>query len=187
MTLEQFLNRLLLTPLAPSELPPLGIPSAVTLVVRQQQQHAELLLSRRSGALRHHPHQICFPGGRQDAGDENLWATAERECEEELGISRGRLNYVARLPAHLTRSGYAVQPYVATLNDSCPLRHQRDEVSEAFWLPLAPLLEHRRYAKVALDAQPLPLIFLPTHHGLIWGVTAAILYRLARRLNPPTA
>ena len=111
MTLEQFLNRLLLTPLAPGELPPLGIPSAVALVVRQQQQHAELLLSRRSGALRHHPHQICFPGGRQDAADCDLWTTAERECEEELGISRGRLNCVARLPAHLTRSGYVFQPY----------------------------------------------------------------------------
>lgn len=184
MTLDHFLCRLLLTPLARNEMPSRGIPSAVVLVLRERRHQVEILLSRRSGGLRHHPHQICFPGGRHDSDDNNLWQTAERECEEELGISQGRLTCIARLPPHYTRSGYAVQPFVATLGESCPIRHQPDEVSEAFWLPLAPLLKRERYAKLQLDALPLPLIFLPTSNGLIWGVTAAILYRLARRLHP---
>ncbi len=183
MDLNQFLNRLLLTPLAPAAQPLPGQPAAVVLVVREQAGLAEVLLSRRAGHLRHHPHQICFPGGRQDDSDNSLWATAVRECHEELGLQPDELGCIARLPPHHTRSGYAVHPFIAHHKGDGALRQQQSEVSDAFWLPLQLLLNSQRYHKVALTELPLPLIFLPTSHGLIWGVTAAILYRLARRLG----
>lgn len=181
VNLDQFLNRLLLTPLAPAAQSLPGQPAAVALVVRERAGLAELLLSRRAGHLRHHPHQICFPGGRQDGSDGTLWATAVRECHEELGLEA--LSCIARLPPHHTRSGYAVHPFIASHAGEGTLRQQQSEVSDAFWLPLQLLLNSQRYHKVALAELPLPLIFLPTSHGLIWGVTAAILYRLARRLG----
>lgn len=181
MDLNQFLNRLLLTPLASAEQPLPGQPAAVVLVVRERGGLAELLLSRRAGHLRHHPHQICFPGGRRDGSDGCLWATALRECHEELGLDG--LNYIAHLPPHHTQSGYAVHPFVASHTGDAVLRHQQTEVSDAFWLPLQLLLNSQRYHKVTLVNLPLPLIFLPTSYGLIWGMTAAILYRLARRLG----
>lgn len=183
MDLNQFLNRLLLTPLAPTAQPLPGQPAAVVLVVRERAGLAEVLLSRRAGHLRHHPHQICFPGGRQDDSDNSLWATAVRECDEELGLKPEALACVARLPPQHTRSGYAVQPFIACHRGDGTLRQQQSEVSDAFWLPLQLLLNSQRYHKVVLTELPLPLIFLPTSHGLIWGVTAAILYRLARRLG----
>ena len=104
MNLSQFLNRLLLTPLASANHSLPGQPAAVVLVVREQAGLVEVLLSRRAGHLRHHPHQICFPGGRQDQADDDLWATAVRECHEELGIEPDELRCIARLPAHHTPS-----------------------------------------------------------------------------------
>ena len=45
-----------------------------------------LVLTKRSNKLRHHPGEICFPGGIWENQDENLYATALRELNEELGI-----------------------------------------------------------------------------------------------------
>ncbi len=39
---------------------------------------AELILTKRSSGLKHHPGQIAFPGGKQDEGDTNVIAAALR-------------------------------------------------------------------------------------------------------------
>ena len=43
-----------------------------------------VLLTRRSPTMRHHAHEISFPGGRRDDTDPDLWSTALREAEEEV-------------------------------------------------------------------------------------------------------
>ncbi|MDT8326990.1 MAG: CoA pyrophosphatase, partial [Roseovarius sp.] len=36
---------------------------------------ARVILTKRSSALKHHPGQIAFPGGKQDLGDVDITAT----------------------------------------------------------------------------------------------------------------
>src|SRR6218665_3706677 len=46
----------------------------------------DVLLTRRSETMRHHPGQIAFPGGGVEAQDDGLAATALREANEETGL-----------------------------------------------------------------------------------------------------
>src|SRR5690606_21465694 len=47
----------------------------------------DLLLTRRSDTMRHHPGQIAFPGGGAEAVDEgDATRTALREAQEETGL-----------------------------------------------------------------------------------------------------
>jgi 8-oxo-dGTP pyrophosphatase MutT (NUDIX family) len=48
---------------------------------------AQVVLTRRSKALRSHSGEVSFPGGRQEPGEE-LWVTALREAEEEIALCR---------------------------------------------------------------------------------------------------
>ena len=184
MRLTDFTSRLALTPLSQPLWPSRGVPAAVLLVLREEKGRAQVLMTRRSGVVRHHPHQICFPGGRRDPGDNSLWQTAVRECQEELGLDQEAIVHFASLPPHLTLSGYALMPFIGLLQRPFCLCCQPDEVVETFWLDLAVALNHRRYHKLHLPELAMPMLFLPTPHGLVWGVTAAILYRLARRMAP---
>ena len=45
----------------------------------------------------HHGGQLAFPGGRVDADDESLVATALREAEEEIGLDPSVVEIVAEL------------------------------------------------------------------------------------------
>ena len=75
---------------------------------------AEVILQQRPTSMREHPGEISLPGGRQDAADADLTATALREAHEELGIEDPRvLGLLSSYP--LYTSDYRLHPTVALL------------------------------------------------------------------------
>lgn len=80
MTSAELLTRFLLQRPAPAHrLALAGLkPAAVLIPLVERPEGLHLLLTRRSAALRHHPGQISFPGGRQDPEDRDLIHTALR-------------------------------------------------------------------------------------------------------------
>ena len=48
----------------------------------------QVVLTKRSSALKHHPGQIAFPGGKVDAGDRDVTDAALREAWEEIALPR---------------------------------------------------------------------------------------------------
>lgn len=64
-----------------------AIPAAAVAFVRDAAGGIEVYLSRRPRHFRYYPGAFVFPGGRRDAGDVDIKATAVREVFEEIGVA----------------------------------------------------------------------------------------------------
>lgn len=179
---QHFLSRLLLQPM-PSErqqIQPHLRQAAVMIPLVQRAQGLHVVLTQRSFQLRHHPGQICFPGGRFDAEDQTLQTTAIRETSEELGILRRQIEVYSELPMRHTLTGFHIQPFIGLIHP--PLQYQKNEaeVLEIFELPLKQLLHFDVYKKDTFIRHNTEheFIALTIDHWFIWGATARILYQL---------
>jgi 8-oxo-dGTP pyrophosphatase MutT (NUDIX family) len=150
----------------------------VPLVVRASGVH--VLLTQRTAHLTDHAGQISFPGGRVEQDDSDAVATALRESEEEIGLPPGVVDVLGRLPEYRTVTGYRVTPVVALIERPFTLRLDAFEVSEAFEVPLAFLMDpanHERrlyrYADIARTFYAMP--WQAARRYFIWGATAAML------------
>lgn len=186
MNRQQFLQRFSLQPAKQSPLLKVkqSKAAAVLVVLREQQDELQLLLTKRSADLRHHPGQISFPGGKVEA-DEQSKQAALRETQEETGIAPEQLQLIGRLPSYATGTGFLIEPWLAFLNQDVQLQLQSSEVESAFWLPLNFILqpENVHSEHFALHGQSHLLHFMPYGPHLIWGATAAILYSLQQQLH----
>src|SRR4051794_17983094 len=125
----------------------------------------------------------ALPGGRWEAGDESLLATALREAEEEIGIDplvHGRL--LGALGTHLGRgrvSGVRIAVFVAAL-DERPSLELSAELDSVYWVPLSELVPvSARVAELPGIDVPAYAVALPGDDELVvWGITYAILERL---------
>lgn len=153
-----------------------------------------VLLTQRADHLSDHPGQISFPGGRVEAGDPTLIATALREAEEEIGLAPQHVHVLGTLPTYTTVTGYVVTPVVALVEPGFRLRIDPFEVAEVFEVPLSFLMSpahHRRHAvgegDDAREFLSMPWL-TPAADGtpkcyFIWGATAAMLRNFYRFLS----
>ena len=174
-----------------------GARAAVAIVLRERAGGAgadgvEVLFIRRAD----HPldpwsGHMAFPGGRADEvdGGDSL-KTALRETQEELGLSlREHGETVGRLPdlpaiARGKRVGLVITPHVFALHDEVELRPS-DEVAEAIWVPLAPLVrgEQRTIYPYVHEGRHLELPGHRVGERVVWGLTYQMLESFFDRLR----
>ncbi|MFA3920039.1 CoA pyrophosphatase [Ruegeria hyattellae] len=161
-------------------------PAGVLVPILMQGDGPRLILTKRSSALKHHPGQIAFPGGKQDEGDADVTATALREAEEEIGLPRDLPRVIGHLPSHETVTAFDVTPVVALLDRPFEVVPERGEVEEVFTVPLSHvtspanfMVESRRWR-----GQRRKYFVAPYGPYYIWGATARILRGLAARMTP---
>ena len=111
----------------------------------------QVLLTRRTQALRHHGGQISFPGGRVEDVDADPVAAALREACEEIGLRAIQADVLGYLDPLVTITGFHVFPVVARIQDD--FRPVRDpaEVDEVFELPLDFLLDPANARELQVD------------------------------------
>jgi 8-oxo-dGTP pyrophosphatase MutT (NUDIX family) len=167
--------------------------AAVALVLRSAPgKHAlELLFIRRA----EHPRdpwsgQIAFPGGRAEAHDPDLLATAMRETHEETGLDLqaeaellGPLDEV-RAMARLRPVDLSIQPFVFRLHGPGQARPS-PEAMQVHWLPVDELLreEHRTSMDFSWQGTTLKFPCLRLADVVIWGLTYRMFMGLAERLR----
>jgi len=160
--------------------PPVAAAVLVPLVLRDGAP--TLLLTTRAAHLHDHAGQVSFPGGRVDPEDADVVATALRETEEEIGLSRQHIEVIGTLPDYHTGTGFVVTPVVALVHPPFELAADQFEVAEIFEVPLAFLMNgsnHQRRSIVMPDlAEGRRFYAMPYGDYFIWGATAGMLRNL---------
>lgn len=134
-----------------------------------------------------HGGQLALPGGKVDATDASLTATALREAEEEIGLVPAEVQVLAQLDS--VRSGptdFEVHPFLARVPADVQWRPNADEVVEV----LTPAVEDlwdpaiRRELLFTSTRWPEGLLVdgIPVGERVLWGMTLRLLDDVVPRL-----
>lgn len=158
--------------------------AAVLVPVTDVGQDPQVILTRRTVALRRHSGQVAFPGGAIDPEDGSPEIAALRETEEEIGIDRRFVEIVGRLPVYMTTTGFHITPVLAVVKPGYTITPNPAEVDEVFETPLSFLMDpanHKRESRV-WEGIERHYYVMPFGEHRIWGVTAGIIRTLYERL-----
>ena len=161
-------------------------PAGVLIAVSLAGKKPAVYLTKRSSALKHHPGQIAFPGGKVDDDDADVTAAALREAREEIGLPENSATVLGQLPCHETVTGFTVTPVVAVVEEPFRLRPEPGEVEEVFTVPLAHLMQPENYLIESRRWRGSRRYYFTVPYGpyYIWGATARILRAMAARMEP---
>ncbi len=140
----------------------------------------ELILTRRAMHLSIHPGEAAFPGGKQDAEDSSLLATALREATEEVAMPAQLVNYAGALDQRITRTGIRVSPFVATVPADIQLSPNLNELDCIYKVPLDFFMDANHLVWIEQEYQAglrlVPHFYYQEH--CIMGVTALMIIDL---------
>jgi 8-oxo-dGTP pyrophosphatase MutT (NUDIX family) len=171
----------------PPPVPGIGY-SAVLALLWNDAGAWNLLITLRGDQLADHGGQVAFPGGRAEAGDSSPLQTALREAFEEVGIPPDQVDPLGMLEPADTSTGFRIWPVVGIIRQPVALKTALPEVSEAFWIPLAWLMEEGRWKQErtpsgAGKSERQTVFFEPYHGNILWGASAMITVHLLQILR----
>jgi 8-oxo-dGTP pyrophosphatase MutT (NUDIX family) len=159
--------------------------SAVLILMADDGNAPDVLLTERAWTLRSHAGQMSFPGGRVDPedgdGDEAVVNAALREAQEETGLDPAGVEVFAVWPAlWVPVSNFAVSPVLAWWREPSPVAVvDPAEVASVHRIELAALADPRNRVNCLHPSGFAGPAFTPD--GLfVWGFTAGLLDRLLR-------
>jgi 8-oxo-dGTP pyrophosphatase MutT (NUDIX family) len=156
----------------------------VLIAITDDPHDPQVILTQRPRAMRDHPGQVAFPGGKIDPGEDAITA-ALREAEEELALPRKAVRVIGTSDIYHTGTGFLVTPVVGVVPPGLPLVPSPTEVEAWFEAPLALLLDPASWSanEVFWRGANRRYLELDWQGFRIWGVTAAIIANLSRRIT----
>ena len=158
--------------------------SAAVLIAFTERAEPGVLLLHRPSHMRSHPGQIAFPGGGIDPGETPIEA-ALREAHEELGIDPAKVHVIGASDVYHTHSGFEITPVLATVPADIRIVPNPVEVAQWFEPPAGFLLDPANHAQQLVEWEGAMRAYneiIWQEHN-IWGITAALIVNLSRRLN----
>ena len=158
--------------------------AGVLIAVSPRPTGAVLVLTKRSSALKHHPGQIAFPGGKVDVADDGPIGAALREAEEEIGLPRDAVDILGTLPPHETVTSFLATPVIGLVTRDVTYAPEMGEVDEVFEVPLAHVLDETKFSIQSRRWRGHQRAYFTVPWGpyYIWGATARMLRALADRM-----
>lgn len=160
-------------------------PAAVAVPIALEPEPCVHLVLR-AGHLTDHAGELAFPGGKVDASDADLRATAAREMLEETGVRERDVEWLGELsPVPVMTTRYVIHPFVALLGAGVEPRVVSEEIVQVLPLSLAPYLsgeERVRAIKMPLNGIEAMIPHFPVGGRVLYGATAYITYELIVRI-----
>ena len=158
--------------------------ASVAVILRARDALELLLIKRATSERDPWSGHMALPGGRRDAADEDLQATARRETLEETGVDLarsgsplGRLEDVAPSSPRLPR--LTISPFVFWVPGDVEAHVASREVQQVHWVPVDFLRNPACHGEVEIPlpggARLFPAFNVVGEH--VWGLTYRILTR----------
>lgn len=155
--------------------------SAVCILLYNKNEEMHTILIKRTEDGKTHGGQISFPGGRLDDNDFSLTYCAQRECEEEIGLDKNKIQVLGTISnLFIPPSNFLVTPVVCFSNQVKNLQPSENEVAEIIEAPLASLFDEQNKKSKEVwrsddksRSMTTPIYEFNKH--IIWGATAMIL------------
>ena len=160
-------------------------PAGVLVGLLSRPHGVQVVLTKRSSHLKHHPGQIAFPGGKVDPDDTDEVAAALREAHEEIGLDPANTEVLGTLPSHETVTSFQVTPVIARIHVPFDFVPEPGEVDEVFEVPLDHVTDPARFSIQSRRWRGTMRHYFTVPWGpyYIWGATARILRGLADRMQ----
>lgn len=151
--------------------------AAVLIPLYVREKALWTLFTKRTDLVEHHKGQISFPGGGRHDADANLWETAIRETEEEIGVPRTGVKVLGALPKLVTVTDFEVSPFVGAIPYPTPFVPHAGEVESIIEVPVSYLLDPMVVEERPVKWKGRDVMTLVYHYKghAIWGATARIL------------
>ena len=152
--------------------------SAVLLLLYPKDGSYCVLFNKRTDMVEFNKGEICFPGGSKDPEDADLRVTALRETDEEMGVRPEDVTLFGELDETPVRSGFVIQPFVATIPYPYQFNVSSQEVAAVLEVPFSVLYDQatiREEVRVHPEGHLTRTVAYAYNSHLIYGATANIL------------
>lgn len=169
--------------------PNLRAAAVLVPIFRDAAGELQLVMVRRT-AFGVHGGQLAFPGGKPEPEDgADLWATAQREAHEEIGLPPASVRLLAALPTVPVPSGFRISPFLGRIERPAVWQRQVSEVDEVLEIPLRHLADPDTHTEETWEQPgwpgPRQVPFYrvgPEGRYPLWGASYRILQPLLPRL-----
>jgi 8-oxo-dGTP pyrophosphatase MutT (NUDIX family) len=156
-------------------------------VFRDAEGELRIVLVIRADDGGQHGGQLGLPGGKPEPEDADLLATALREAEEEVGLSRGAVEVIAELePLATQATGWLVHPFLGRVSPDTRWRLQETEIVGLLTPTARTLVDPASRAMLPFSSlwfpEPLLVDGIDVEGHVLWGMTLRLLDDVLPRL-----